>query len=303
MQILSGNLKCVDRLVFAPDGSRLAVAGGEYNPIEVFAFDTPSAPVALPVKLDVNCYQFAFDPSGEVLVVVDDFTLVGFDTVTGEEVWRLTTTGEMLIGGMDIAPDGRLAFGYIYQYHTPRGYQVWNLTGREWPKQVRATAGTPDFSCHGVKFVADGGRIAFAEYGDSGGVRFNVLPTTGRARGRVLESEMNDVLQLASHGNLLAALAKRLVWVWDVNNPEPLAGVSVKGRKAMTGIAFHPSGKFLAVTSNDETVTLFDTRSWQPVRTFTWKVGRLRGVAFSPDGTRAAVGSDTGKIVVWDVDV
>ena len=37
--------------------------------------------------------------------------------------------------------------------------------------------------------------------------------------------------------------------------------------------------------------------------TFTWDVGRLRSVAFSPDGTRAAVGSDTGKVVVWDVDL
>ena len=32
-------------------------------------------------------------------------------------------------------------------------------------------------------------------------------------------------------------------------------------------------------------------------------VGRLRSVAFSPDGALAAVGSDTGRVVVWDVDL
>jgi WD40 repeat protein len=75
------------------------------------------------------------------------------------------------------------------------------------------------------------------------------------------------------------------------------------GKMHFTGIAFHPSGQYLAATSNDETVKLYDTATWQIARTFTWKIGRLRSVAFSPDGTRAAVGSDKGQIVVWDVDL
>jgi WD40 repeat protein len=37
--------------------------------------------------------------------------------------------------------------------------------------------------------------------------------------------------------------------------------------------------------------------------TYTWNIGRMRSIAFSPDGTLAAAGSDTGKIIVWDVDV
>src|SRR5262249_2361197 len=75
--------------------------------------------------------------------------------------------------------------------------------------------------------------------------------------------------------------------------------VASGGRKHCTPVAFHPSGRYLAATSNDETVKLYDTATWQLAKTFTWQVGRLRSVAFSPDGTRAAVGSDTGKVVVW----
>jgi WD40 repeat protein len=73
--------------------------------------------------------------------------------------------------------------------------------------------------------------------------------------------------------------------------------------KHFTGLAFHPSGRYLAATSNDATVKLYDTASWQLATTFTWDIGRMRSVAFSPDGTLGAAGSDTGRIVVWDVDV
>ena len=72
-------------------------------------------------------------------------------------------------------------------------------------------------------------------------------------------------------------------------------------RKYLTDIAFHPSGKYLAATSNDKTVKLYDTATWRLATTFTWNIGRMRSIAFSPDGMLAAVGSDSGKVVVWDV--
>lgn len=93
-----------------------------------------------------------------------------------------------------------------------------------------------------------------------------------------------------------------------------------------TGIAFHPSGRYLAATGTGATVNYYDTETWKIATAFTWDVGRfrsvgysgsgntrrktstlktggLRSVAFSPDGLLAAAGSDTGKIVVWDVDI
>jgi WD40 repeat protein len=74
-------------------------------------------------------------------------------------------------------------------------------------------------------------------------------------------------------------------------------------RKDFTGLAFHPSGRFLAATSNDATVKLYDTTSWKMVHAFDWDIGRLRSITFSPDGMLAAAGGDKGKIVVWDFDL
>ena len=75
------------------------------------------------------------------------------------------------------------------------------------------------------------------------------------------------------------------------------------GKQHFTGIAYHPSGRYLAATSNDKTVKLYDAESGRFACAYDWDIGRMRSIAFSPDGLLAAAGSDTGKVVVWDVDV
>ena len=45
---------------------------------------------------------------------------------------------------------------------------------------------------------------------------------------------------------------------------------------------------------------LYDTARWELARTLTFDAGKLRCVAFSPDGLVAAAGGD--RLAVWDVD-
>jgi WD40 repeat protein len=68
-------------------------------------------------------------------------------------------------------------------------------------------------------------------------------------------------------------------------------------------LSSHPTGRYLAATSNDQTVRLIDPSSGQVAMTFSWDIGRMRSVAFSPDGNLAAAGSDTSRIVLWDIDL
>lgn len=92
--------------------------------------------------------------------------------------------------------------------------------------------------------------------------------------------------------------------VYETSISPPKSPISIEGREGSTFIdaAFHPTGRYFAATTNDGMVTLYDPTSWESTATYSWNIGRLRSVAFSPDGTLAAVGSNTGKIVVWDVD-
>jgi WD40 repeat protein len=51
----------------------------------------------------------------------------------------------------------------------------------------------------------------------------------------------------------------------------------------------------------DGTVILWDVPGGALRRSFDWGVGKLRTVAFAPDGMTAAAGGDSGQIVLWDV--
>jgi WD40 repeat protein len=76
------------------------------------------------------------------------------------------------------------------------------------------------------------------------------------------------------------------------------------GKKPITGLAFHPSGRYLAATSGDATVRLHDREAnWVVTRAFDWRIGALKSVAFHPEGTRAAAGGAKGQVVLWDVDL
>jgi WD40 repeat protein len=66
-------------------------------------------------------------------------------------------------------------------------------------------------------------------------------------------------------------------------------------------MAVHPNGT-VACSRTNGTVCLWDVERRQLLRTLDWKMGKLVSVAFSPDGTLGAAGTEDGKVVVWDVD-
>src|SRR5262249_38709880 len=108
---------------------------------------------------------------------------------------------------------------------------------------------------------------------------------------------------LSPSGDRVAAISQSRLYVSKATEAPAKPVVRNSSGCHFTGIAFHPSGKYLAATSNDKTVQLYDTETWQVAKTYTWNIGRMCAIAFSPDGTLAAAGSRTGKVVVWDVDV
>jgi WD40 repeat protein len=91
--------------------------------------------------------------------------------------------------------------------------------------------------------------------------------------------------------------------VWEEYLHRPPRRLRTGSPRHLTGLAFHPTGRYLATASNDRTVRLWEVGSWRQVTAYTWAAGRMRSVAFAPDGLTAAAGGEAGQFVLFDVDV
>jgi WD40 repeat protein len=95
-------------------------------------------------------------------------------------------------------------------------------------------------------------------------------------------------------GSRLAAAGAEGAYLWTLaDSAEPRRF----GRGYAWGVGFVTGRDCLVVSSGlgGTVVHALAAGTEHPVR--------LRSVAFSPDGVLAAAGSDTGKVVVWDVDL
>ncbi len=73
-------------------------------------------------------------------------------------------------------------------------------------------------------------------------------------------------------------------------------------RKTILDVEFSPSGRYLATSSMDRSIRLWDVRSGKLLASFLaghrdW----IRTIGFQPDGTRLISGGDDGSIRVWDL--
>jgi WD40 repeat protein len=66
-------------------------------------------------------------------------------------------------------------------------------------------------------------------------------------------------------------------------------------------LAAAPDGRLLATGGTDKAIRLWDPATGTKLGQFTGHPGRIRGLAFSPDGTRLASAAEGGTDLVWDV--
>jgi WD40 repeat protein len=236
----------------------------------------------------------AVHPSGEWCYFAWGGRLYSFRTAEGT---RRPVPDGIPVRQVVIAPDGDrlLTVGF-----TPGGTRLSGFKVTEpgdaivWSRDV-----PPDFQ-HAAGFLPDGER--FVTVGKE--VQVHTFATNEVLAATRYPTYNANQPQVSPDGRHLGVIGYSCMYLYDLaalGKPRRIGGTRSCGD--FESFAFHPGGTRLAVIHGGPTlVKLYDLATLKLVFKFNWKVGALGCVAFSPDGMLGAVGTQDGRIVLWDVD-
>jgi len=136
-------------------------------------------------------------------------------------------------------------------------------------------------------------------------------------------SNVNSIAFSPDGKTIVSASSDATIKIWDIATGDVLRSIDAQG--PVDAVAFSPDGKSIATGSSHNpqhsvtfvggapeadtvppppdtgyAVKLWDTATGNLLRTFTGHTGDVRSVAFSPDGTTIASGSDDNTIRLWN---
>lgn len=318
MRILPSPFKRTERIRFTPDGGTLIGSGIGVTPLTPAKTTRGMAIWGLNFDDEPECFlrgkgvsDFLVLPGGEKLLIdLRQAGMARFDLPGRREEATVKANEAFLCRGHH--PDGSrfVEVGFPHRY-TRRSTSL--LVGHQW-KEAGGTLQTwtqplePEWRTRFLGYSPGGESILLLESKNVGRRTTSRFQRRSAESGEVLDSALFartlSIEALASPDQTrLALLAGHEIVCGSFDGFDRTA-VRIENDTAshFSDMAFHPSSRILAAASNDQTIKFYETDSWTLLGTFTWNSGKMRSVAFSPDGTVAAAGSSTGQVVLWDVD-
>lgn len=253
--------------------------------------------------------SLAFLPDGARLLVGGETSVVLVNVMAGGPPGRLVTSQSPSLA---VWPNAARLLVTDLVSQSGRGRVVCYALGDPtapravWSENPGAFGGFHFYDCPAVS--PDRRWAAVAEHYSTGSRTRNTVQIraaeTGTVRNAIEFGAANPIEQLlfsADSSKLLARSSGRIVKVFDTETGQPAGELVHPGRPYVSGMAVHPNGT-VACSRNNGTVCLWNLETRELVRTLDWKLGKLVSVAFSPDGTVGAAGTEDGRVVVWDVD-
>jgi WD40 repeat protein len=295
----------VAELAFTPDGTRLIVGRVDEHPLnvyppEVWALAT-GARIRLPKPDGASELALRVHPAGRHAFIAYGNALCAVCLTDGtvQELSHTSSWGSA--SGVIASPDGK-----------------WVVFANRMTEDVRHFYGLRcDVSSEPVCMAEWSVGLEVPHERLGGFVGADRFVTLGTHRANIRDAETGEVRATAKHtaiavtglvtspdGGLLAARSSTNFYVWDTTTWQKRFQLAWVSRfQGLSKYTFHPTRPILAAIQRGQTLVKFlDTATGKPVSKFQWKLGEMKSVCFSPDGTLAAAGSAKGKIVVWDVD-
>jgi WD40 repeat protein len=292
-------------VAFSPDCRAVAAAVERPNlAANIFLWNLDS-PTISPVRLEANYYGrggLGFSADGRQLGwFSDNGQCRTYDRDDRTET--LTDFPGWAACGLDASCDAtgtRAVSNHPFPQHSLRG---WKLKEGEWVRQWQIS--TRELFVGSLTLAPAGDRFAvFTRAAESDPWRLEVRDAATSSLLSTGGYPYSYRAKLAFHprGEQVAGLNDMTLLAW----PLPAGGeprlIRNDTRKHFTALAYHPGGHHLFVTSNDDTVHVFDTQTLDRVNRYTWQLGDLSAITVSADGTLAAAGSANGDVVVWDLE-
>jgi WD40 repeat protein len=305
VRVLRGADAEVLDLAFSPDGTAIA-AGFKHHPVYLWNLEsaTPN-PVRLATDGGYSAGGLRFSTDGRSLWWRRIGGYRGYNR-DAKEYASLPFPVAGVTHGMGASSDGSRV---VSQHGIPNHCLIgWEPTPGGWNRAW--TVSIADLSVESITLSPDGRFLALISR-VALGPRWSENPreieiwdgTTGRNHGKgTYPHDYPPALLFAPDSRVLVGINDMTLLVWPVPNLGEPRLIRNDSRKDFTAVAFHPSGRHLYVASNDATVHIFETATWERIGRFTWQIGKLKSLAVSADGTLAAAGGEKGEVVIWDVD-
>jgi WD40 repeat protein len=147
---------------------------------------------------------------------------------------------------------------------------------------------------------AQGSRIAIW-FSDETILIWDRFGTNAHRRTKLPPSSDTPVMAFSPDGLLLACGIVGGLALVEASTGKLEKNIPLLGRK-VSDVAIHPSNQSLAAADGRAIVTFWDIASGAAIREYGWKIGRVRALAYSPDGLLCGAGGTQKKFVVWDVE-
>jgi WD40 repeat protein len=294
-----------EKVVFSPDGKRLAAAGVGSDGTEVKVWDAGTGQELLSIRGHSDgARAVAFSPDSKQLASGGGFFhILGevrlWDARTGQELF--TIRGHTArVASVEFSPDGKRLASAAWDGTA----KVWDVTK---PQEALTNAGIRgalfrlDFSPDGRRFASVSQRWLLPRLGIPSYEVAVWDSTTGRevASAHAL-SRMPIAFAFTLQGPYLAWLGENnVIKVIDVVSRREVLNVSELDGEVKS-LALSLDGQQMAWTRTDKTVKVWSTTTKKERFTLRGHSGDLDIVRFSPDGERLATGGADRIIRIWN---
>jgi WD40 repeat protein len=307
MRVIEAFDEAVRAVAVSPDGRFVAATGGNHLAVWYWLSGTESSWLTGDWVGDRGSSQLAFATDGSWLGLATRNCVVRLAPTNGNLV---NVPSGRCAGGVAVSPDGKVfvATGAGQQQHVK--LEQWELPS--WRSKTGIDYWSPferlAFSPNG-EHIAGINRESFElRFAQSGGlnrrelaIEESNLPARFRRPLYRQEPPRSAFLTFPRHSETVVFGWDGVFRVMETRAGNVLRRVESPG-EPFADAAFLGSGRHLATVDGTPVMRVWSADTWRVVREYDWAAGGLTCVTATADGLTGVCGTDTGKLVVFDVD-